>query len=89
MTGEEGINLQFADRVVHSDLPLSTTRIEQRIGRVDRHGEGPPVTNTVLQNPVGDGFTSWWLTALTTSFEVFTTTTAPVQYAIETVEQEL
>ena len=40
VVGEEGINLQFADQIVHTDTPLSTTRMEQRIGRVDRHGTG-------------------------------------------------
>ena len=37
--GGEGINLQFAHVVVNWDLPWSPTRLEQRIGRVDRIGQ--------------------------------------------------
>lgn len=37
--GGEGINLQFANVVINYDLPWSPSRIEQRIGRVDRIGQ--------------------------------------------------
>src|SRR5262249_2767647 len=57
-------------------------------GRVDRHGSGPPVSNTVLRSKQANGYLRWWLDALTV-FGVFEQTTAPLQYAIETVESEL
>ncbi len=41
--GGEGVNLQFAHVVVNYDLPWSPSRIEQRIGRVDRIGQTRPV----------------------------------------------
>jgi superfamily II DNA or RNA helicase len=41
--GGEGINLQFAHIVVNWDLPWSPSRLEQRIGRVDRIGQTHPV----------------------------------------------
>lgn len=88
-TGEEGVNLQEADCIVHVDLPLNTTRIEQRVGRVDRHGQTAPVTNFVIDPGPDGGFGKWWFDALTASFEVFDATTAPVQYAIEAVQAEL
>ncbi|MGH9073706.1 MAG: DEAD/DEAH box helicase, partial [Acidimicrobiales bacterium] len=49
--GGEGINLQFAHVVVNYDLPWSPTRIEQRIGRVDRIGQQCEVVahNLVLE----------------------------------------
>lgn len=34
--GAEGLNLQFAESVVHFDLPWNPARLEQRTGRVDR-----------------------------------------------------
>ena len=34
----EGVNLQDADTVVHLDLPWTTARLEQRVGRVARLG---------------------------------------------------
>ena len=49
--GGEGVNLQFAHIVINYDLPWSPTRIEQRIGRVDRIGQVAKVTayNLVLE----------------------------------------
>lgn len=49
--GGEGVNLQFAHVVVNYDLPWSPTRIEQRIGRVDRIGQDHDVAayNLVLE----------------------------------------
>jgi len=41
--GGEGVNLQFAHVVVNYDLPWSPSKIEQRIGRVDRIGQSAPV----------------------------------------------
>jgi hypothetical protein len=41
--GGEGINLQFAHVIINYDLPWSPSRIEQRIGRVDRIGQTHPV----------------------------------------------
>jgi superfamily II DNA or RNA helicase len=52
--GGEGVNLQFAHVVVNYDLPWSPTRIEQRIGRVDRIGQTHDVTahNLVLESSI-------------------------------------
>ena len=52
--GGEGVNLQFAHIVVNWDLPWAPTRIEQRIGRVDRIGQTHPVRafNFVLEDSV-------------------------------------
>jgi superfamily II DNA/RNA helicase len=52
--GGEGVNLQFAHVVINYDLPWSPTRIEQRIGRVDRIGQAAEVTayNLVLESSV-------------------------------------
>jgi superfamily II DNA or RNA helicase len=52
--GGEGINLQFAHVVVNWDLPWTPTKIEQRIGRVDRIGQDHPVTafNLVRENSI-------------------------------------
>jgi hypothetical protein len=49
--GGEGVNLQFAHIVINYDLPWSPTRIEQRIGRVDRIGQVANVSayNLVLE----------------------------------------
>ena len=37
--GSEGLDYQFCDMLVNYDLPWNPMRIEQRIGRLDRHGQ--------------------------------------------------
>ena len=44
----EGLNLQASDWLVNFDLPWNFTRVEQRIGRVDRIGGQPKVQVTNL-----------------------------------------
>jgi superfamily II DNA or RNA helicase len=40
----EGIDLQrYCRRVIHYDIPFNPNRLEQRIGRVDRHGQARQV----------------------------------------------
>ena len=38
--GCEGLDFQFCDHLVNYDLPWNPMRIEQRIGRLDRYGQG-------------------------------------------------
>jgi ATP-dependent helicase HepA len=50
-TGGEGRNFAFADAVVHYDHPWQVSRIEQRIGRLDRIGRTgyrPDVTSIII-----------------------------------------
>jgi ATP-dependent helicase HepA len=51
--GGEGRNFQNASALVHFDLPWSVSRIEQRIGRLDRVGRGAdrPVKSVILCGP--------------------------------------
>jgi superfamily II DNA or RNA helicase len=52
--GGEGLNLQFCHVVVNFDIPWNPMRLEQRIGRADRIGQGHVVRalNLVLQDTV-------------------------------------
>lgn len=47
-SGGEGRNFQFCHRLVHFDLPWEPSRIEQRIGRLDRIGQTFEVESTVF-----------------------------------------
>lgn len=52
--GGEGLNLQFCHVVVNYDIPWNPMKLEQRIGRVDRIGQGHTVraVNFVLKGTV-------------------------------------
>ncbi len=51
----EGIDLQLhCHRLVHVEIPFSPSRMEQRNGRIDRHGQEAPVVE--IYHFVGSGF---------------------------------
>ena len=53
----EGLNLQAAGALVNYDLPWNPSRVEQRIGRIDRIGQTYPairVVNLLLRDSVDD-----------------------------------
>lgn len=78
---EEGLNLQrVGAAVVHYDLPLSATRIEQRIGRTDRIAARGRLTNVVFE---GSGaYDAAWLECLEHAVRIFHRSTAPLQYVL-------
>ena len=50
----EGIDLQrHCHRVIHYDIPFNPNRLEQRIGRVDRHGQTHEVEVSHFVGPAG------------------------------------
>lgn len=53
----EGLNLQAAAALVNYDLPWNPSKVEQRIGRIDRIGQIQPeirIVNMLLKNSVDD-----------------------------------
>jgi ATP-dependent helicase HepA len=82
--GEEGRNLQCAERVVHFDLPLSPNRMEQRIGRLDRIGRDRPVRSTVfIGPPVEHSLFQAWYRVLDEGFQLFDRSIASLQFFID------
>jgi ATP-dependent helicase HepA len=57
--GEEGLNLNCADAIVHLDLPLSAARLEQRIGRLDRFGRRQSIIRHRVLLPFDDADSPW------------------------------
>jgi ATP-dependent helicase HepA len=84
-SGEEGLNLQEAGTVVHLDIPTTSGRLEQRIGRLDRRSDAAPVTSVALA-PLEGGLVDAWLRAVDEGFAVFDRSAAPLQYAVDHVE---
>jgi ATP-dependent helicase HepA len=85
-TGGEGRNFQFADELVHFDLPWHVSKIEQRIGRLDRLGRTrPEVCSNVLYASGGedDGL----LSCLVSGFEVFSRSISGLEFALSNLER--
>lgn len=88
-SAEEGVNLQIADLLVHLDLPWETFRIEQRIGRCDRH-------STVSLGPIESKVVAWgdepyamgWLEFVSDGCDAFARSLSALQYVLSDTERE-
>lgn len=76
----EGVNLQFADTLIHIDLPVIPNVVEQRIGRLDRYGVGGPIDSWVLCDGHEFSLSDAWLTWLRDGFGVFRNSIASLQF---------
>lgn len=83
-SAEEGRNLQFADAAIHFDLPLWPNRLEQRIGRLDRYGQGAPIPTQSLEY-APDSVPGAWLKCLAEGFGLFTESLASLQFTVDEV----
>lgn len=87
---EEGLNLQQAELLIHVDLPWETFRVEQRIGRCDRHA--PDVPRPIPSLVVAYGSQSYaqaWLELLSDGTGVFARSVSSLQYVLADLEGEL
>jgi ATP-dependent helicase HepA len=80
-TAEEGLNLQRGGAaVVHYDLPLEPTRVEQRIGRVDRIEARGQLRNVIFA--ATQPYEQEWQTCLVHGIRIFHRSVAPLQYTL-------
>ncbi len=93
--GEEGINLQVVEEVLHLDLPVNVARIEQRLGRFDRWAQRDssakaPVRSTVFreQTAMLDAHLGGWRHALDEGLSLFGESSATLQYVLPDVERD-
>lgn len=90
-SAEEGANLQFIGEVLHLNLPTSTSRLEQRLGRFDRWSDlSAPVKSVVFEEAeprLQDQFGAWAVT-LNEVFGAFTASTSTLQYVLSDLEKE-
>lgn len=87
---EEGLNLQEADLLVHLDLPWESFRVEQRIGRCDRHGRpgSGPIPSAVVV--LGDQpYALGWFEFLADGCGVFTNSVSSLQYVLSDTERQV
>jgi ATP-dependent helicase HepA len=87
-SGEEGLNLQFADNLIHFDLPWDPNRLEQRIGRLDRIGRSTEVRSHVFvalgdDEDTSDSLQEAWYLILLDGFRIFSESIADLQFFIE------
>lgn len=86
-SGGEGRNFQFADALVHFDLPWSVSAVEQRVGRLDRIGRALPVRSYVVC-PTG-GIEAAWARCLDQGFGVFTRSISGLEFMLRATEREV
>jgi len=91
-SAEEGVDFQFADAIIHLDLPLNPSRIEQRIGRLDRFGRAKSrkIQHLIIQ-PTKNDFYPWgaWFELLFNGFGVFSEPISDIQLKLESISDEL
>lgn len=87
-SGEEGLNLSFADAIVHLDLPLSAGRVEQRIGRLDRYGRTQGIIRHRILLPSDEDESPWaaWYDWLAHGLSIFHRSISDVQFLLEAFE---
>jgi ATP-dependent helicase HepA len=78
---EEGLNLQHhGAAIVHYDLPLDPSRVEQRIGRVDRIEARGKLRNIIFAATAT--YEREWYDCLVNTIRIFHRSVAPLQYAL-------
>ena len=89
-SGEEGRNLQFADFIIHFDLPWNPNRLEQRIGRLDRIGRIKPLRSRIFVGPdIENSLAEAWYATLRDAFGIFNRSIASLQIFADRVVPEL
>lgn len=89
-SGEEGHNLQFADWIIHFDLPLSPNRLEQRNGRLNRIGQNHVLQFVIFAGAdVSDSIQGAWYEVLRDGFKVFQESIASLQFFVDRKLPEL
>lgn len=89
-SGEEGHNLQFADWLIHFDIPFSPNRLEQRNGRLDRIGRDRSLQFVIFAGAdTGDSIHGAWYEILKDGFKIFQESIASLQFYVDKKLPEL
>ncbi len=84
VSGEEGHNLQFANYMIHFDLPWSPNRVEQRHGRMNRIGLKQVMKYVVFSgSQAADDPLCTWVTLLGDGLNIFKESIASLQFYVD------
>lgn len=90
--GEDGLNLHGGEKlVIHYGLPLSISRIEQRLGRVNRYSadiKASPIKSLVFV-PQGMSFSHYWVKLLSEDIKIFSESVASLQYVLDPLIEDV
>jgi len=88
---EEGVDFQYAKALIHIDLPLDPSRIEQRIGRLDRYGRTHRTVDQLIIFPTSDQDSLWyaWFELLKYGFKLFHIPISDIQLSMERIKDDL
>jgi ATP-dependent helicase HepA len=88
---EEGLNLHFCDIIIHLDLPFDPSRIEQRIGRLDRYGRRSEVKHWIVLPNLNTEMNLWlaWFEVLAEGFKIFNESISDVQIKLDSLLDNL
>lgn len=87
-SGGEGRNFQFADILIHYDLPWNASRVEQRIGRLDRLGRKLSHVKSIViydKTSVESGL----FQCLRDGLGIFTCSISGLEFALRSVESQM
>ena len=89
-TGGEGRNFQCADCLIHIDLPWDVSRIEQRIGRLDRLERDParPVVTSVVIH-TEESFEAALFDFWSKGLKVFTQSLSGMEIIMKDINEEI
>ncbi len=93
-SGEDGVNLQEADVVVHLRLPWSPNRLEQRLGRIDRFagwsgaGREPAPQHCESGGMLDESFIAAWRELMVTAVGAFDGSLSALQDRLDELQEE-
>jgi ATP-dependent helicase HepA len=87
-TGGEGRNFQFASELIHYDLPFQISKIEQRIGRLDRLGRKRTdvISNLIIAKGSKEEAR---FDCLARGLEVFNQSISGLEFALRGIEMDI
>jgi len=89
-SGEEGLNFQFANLLIHFDLPWEPNRLEQRIGRLDRIGRTEVVESRVwIGCDCSHSIHEAWFSTLHDGLRIFHESIAALQFFVDGLMPEI